>query len=235
MKKHLKLKFIDYLFQHLTPERRQRIEDVLQYRTRHMTVVLENIYQPHNASAVVRSCDCFGIQDVHIIEKEYSYQVNKGVAVGAGRWVNMIRYREMNENNTQQCLDYLRKNDYRIVATTPNTNRLLPDLPIDRKLALVFGTEDSGVSELVVDQADEYIKIPMYGFTVSYNISVSVALCLYDLIPRIHQSDIPWRLTDDEIIDIRLEWIKKSLKKRYQSLADQFFEIQVYGYGVSLD
>ena len=207
-----KKNFLDFLSEYLTENRRQLFEKVIQYRTRHITVVLEDIYQPHNASAVLRSADITGIQDVHIIENRNRYQVNPDVAIGSSKWLNLIKYNE-SEDNTLTAYKALRKAGYRIVATTPHTNdQTLDEIPLDGKMALIFGTELKGLSDTAIVHADEYLRIPMYGFTESYNISVSAALTLFALTEKLRKSSISWQLSKEEQLDTLIEWTKRTLK-----------------------
>ena len=208
-----KEKLYEFLFSLLTEERKELFENVLDYRTRHLTIVLENIYQPHNASAVLRSCDLTGIQDVHIIENNNKYKVNKDIAMGSAKWLNINRYNEQKDNSLE-TIKYLKKKGYKIVATTPHRESFSPEtLNIDTKTALIFGTELGGLSDIALENADEYLKIPQYGFTESYNISVSVALLLYTLVNRMHSSNIPWQLGDSEKLDIKLDWARRTIKR----------------------
>ena len=208
-----KKRLLDFLSSYVSENKKQLFDKIIQYRTRHITVVLEDIYQPHNASAVLRSCDCFGIQDVHIIENKNSYEVNPDVALGSSKWLNLIKYNE-NESNTLVAFNKLREQGYRIVATTPHKNdTLLDDLDIDGKTALVFGTELKGLSDIALENADAFVKIPMYGFTESFNISVSAAIILHHLTEKLRNRDINWHLTDEEILDIKLNWVKAVVKK----------------------
>jgi tRNA (guanosine-2'-O-)-methyltransferase len=204
---------LEYFSEYLTERRKELFQKVIRYRTRHITVVLEDIFQPHNASAVLRSCDLTGVQDVHIIENRNTYEVNPDVAMGSFKWLNLYKYNEK-ENNTLDTFDKLRQQGYRIVATTPHKNdKTLEDISIDGKMALIFGTELTGLSDIAIENADEYLRIPMYGFTESYNISVSVALSLFTLTERLRKSDIPWQLSEDEKLDILLEWSRRSVKR----------------------
>lgn len=188
-------------------------DDIIQSRTRHLTVVLEDIYQPHNASAVLRTCDCFGIQDVHIIENRNLYEVNPDVALGSSKWLSLNKYNE-EENNTLKTFDTLRASGYKIVATTPHTNDCqLNELDITKKTALVFGTEMQGLSQIAIDNADEYVRIPMYGFTESFNISVSAAIILHHLSEKLRNSNIDWHLTEEEVIETKLNWARNVVKK----------------------
>ncbi len=194
---------------------------MLQYRTRHICVVLEDIYQPHNASAVLRSCDLTGILDVHIIENRNEYDINPQVALGSSKWLNLVKYNNK-DNNTLEAFDTLRNSGYTIVATTPHKNAHdLDSLPLDKKVAIVFGTELTGLSDIAIDSADEHLRIPMYGFTESYNISVSAALALFTLTQRLRGGDINWKLHDNEITDTLLDWARRSINR--SEIVEQHF------------
>jgi tRNA (guanosine-2'-O-)-methyltransferase len=217
----VKQQLLSYLQEFITPNKKNKFSELIFQRTRHLTIVLEDIYQPHNASAVLRSCDCFGIQDVHIIENTNKYQVNPDVALGSSKWLTLIKYNEK-ENNTADCLNKLKSEGYRIIATTPHENDFVPDtLPLERKTALVFGTELEGLSKTAIDLADGFVRIPMYGFTESFNISVSAALLISALSERLRKSDIPWQLSEEEMLDIQIAWTKNVVKK--PSLLEKLF------------
>lgn len=199
-------------FKSLKLEKRNALMDrVLQDRTRYITVGLENIYQPHNASAVLRSCDCFGVQDVHIIENSYQYELNPHVSLGAAQWLNLYRYNTL-DNNTADCIRNLKNEGYRIVATTPNPKAVsIHDFDVKQgKFALLFGTEKFGLTPEACSMADEFIRIPMYGFTESFNISVSVSLCLFHFTERIRVENAPWQLSPEEQVDIYLQWFRNT-------------------------
>lgn len=206
---------LKYLSEFVTPERLALFERVLNDRTKYITVVLEDIFQPHNASAVLRSCDCFGIQDVHVIENRNEFTVSKEVALGASKWLDIYQYNQ-HRNNSLEAIKKLKKSGYRIVATTPHTNdQLLSDFDLEKgKVALVFGSELPGVSELILKEADEFLKIPMYGFTESFNISVSAALVLYEMSNRLREIDDEiWKLSQPEKDEIKLKWIRSTVKR----------------------
>ena len=222
MNNSVKLQLVKYLREFVTEERWQTINNVLNKRTRHLTVVLEDIYQPHNASAVLRSCDCFGIQDAHIIENRNDFDPNQGVTIGADKWISLHHYNEENVNNTELCYDRLRDKGYQIVATTPHENdSTIDEIPVDQKTALVLGAEYTGLSEYALENADAYAKIPMVGFSESFNISVGAALCFYELSKRLRNGDsnINWELSDSEKLDLQLEWLKKSVRASDQLVA----------------
>lgn len=200
------------LFRTLKSEKRTSLMDkVLNDRTRFITVVLENIYQPHNASAVLRSCDCFGIQDIHIIENSYQYEFNPHVSLGAAQWLNLHRHNSL-ENNTASCISHLKKEGYRIIATTPRPEAVaIHDFDVTKgKFALIFGTEKFGLTDEACELADEFIRIPMYGFTESFNISVSASLCLFHFTERMRTEKVIWQLSQEEQLDILLQWFRNT-------------------------
>jgi tRNA (guanosine-2'-O-)-methyltransferase len=216
-------KFLEYLEDFVTEKRKATFQQVLDKRTKHFTVVLEDIFQPHNSSAVVRTCDIFGIQDVHVIQNKYSSKVSSYVAKGSQKWLDIKNYNQA-ANNTQDCLDDLRANGYQIIATTPhNESCMLHEFDITKKSAFVFGVEKDGVSEYTMNQADGFLKIPMVGFTESLNISVAAAIILQDITTKLRLSDIDWKLSQEEKDALYAEWIQKSIKSiekitaRYQS------------------
>jgi tRNA (guanosine-2'-O-)-methyltransferase len=215
---------LDYLSGFITPHKLNLFDEVIKQRTRYITVVLEDIYQPHNASAVLRSCDCFGVQDVHIIENQNTYTVNPDVALGSSKWLSMYKY-SGNENNTPQAIKSLRNKGYRIVATTPHKDDVtLQELSLDKgPLALVFGTEMRGLTSSSLELADEFMKIPMYGFTESFNISVSAALTLFYLTEKLRNSSINWQLSDEEITEVKLQW-SREVVKRSDLLENEFLK-----------
>lgn len=203
---------VHYLTNLVSENRKKKFDDVLNYRTRHITIALEDIFQTHNASAVLRSCDIFGIQDIHIIENRNEYVPNKDIAMGSAQWLNTYVYKN-EENNTLNCINQLKEKGYRIVATSPHeTDCTIDELPIDKPLALIFGTELTGISDTVKEHADEFVKIPMYGFTESFNISVSVALSLSTLTKKMHQSTTDWQLNDQEKDILLLKWLRNTIK-----------------------
>lgn len=207
-------KLISYLSQFITSRRVSTMDRVLENRTRFLTLALEDIFQPHNASAVLRSCECFGIQDVHIIENKNRYSVNPDVVLGATKWLNLHRYNTL-PSNTIEAIGSLRRQGYRIIATSlVHKSTTLEDFDLNRgKAAIFFGTELTGLSGEMLDMADEYLYIPVYGFTDSFNISVSAAIILHHLTSRLRQSDVPWRLTPVEMLEIKLEWMKNLIKQ----------------------
>lgn len=204
---------VEYLSGFVTESRKKRFEEVLQHRTRHITVVLEDIYQPHNAAAVLRSCDCFGIQDVHVIENQNKFEANPDVELGSAKWITLRKHNSKKEN-TADCVASLKKNGYQIVVTSPHKNDCsIEELNITRKTALFFGTEMRGATPVAFEQADAFVKIPMVGFTESLNISVSAAVSLFTLTSRLRRSGIKWKLSEEEETEIRLQWLRNTIPK----------------------
>ncbi len=200
------------LSERLTAHRRAVMEEVLSRRTRHLCVVLEDIYQPHNTSAVLRSCDGFGIQDVHILERRYRFQLKKTISLGASKWLTLHRRRLGETESSAPYLSELKANGYRIVATTLRPGSIpLEEVEVDHPLALCFGTEEEGLSDGAHEIADVWAHLPMYGFTQSFNISVTVALCLQIVRMRMREAGIEAGLTEAEKEALRLRWVLASL------------------------
>jgi len=207
-----KQQLLNQLLEMISDHKNELFTKIIESRSRHLTVVMEDIFQSQNASAVLRSADCFGVQDVHIIENRNEYILNPDVALGSSKWITMHRYNDF-ENNTQIAFDKLHENGYQIVATTPHINDIeLDELDITKKTALVFGTELKGLSKFAIDHADIHMKIPMFGFTESFNISVSAALCMHHLSNKIRKANIDWKLTEIERVDVLLNWARSVVK-----------------------
>ena len=206
------IELIEILENCITDRRKDLLSLILNERTRYITVVLEDIYQSQNASAVLRTCDCFGIQDLHIIENNNEYKINPDVTLGSDKWLTLKQYRD-NSDNSMAAITELKNNGYRIVATTPEQKHTpMEDFDLAKgKIALCFGTELTGLSDTIKKIADEFISIPMYGFTESFNISVSVAIILHHLSYRLRNSSIQWKLNENDSLEVKLNWLKKGL------------------------
>jgi tRNA (guanosine-2'-O-)-methyltransferase len=200
--------YLEFLENILTDNRKEKFIKVLKDRTKHFTIAVEDVFQMHNASAVMRSCEVFGIQELHVIEERYGKKIDKEIAMGAQKWVDISTY-----DNVTNCIDTLKDKGYQIIATTPHENDcLLEDFDISKPCALFFGTERDGLSDEILRRADGFLKIPMVGFTESLNISVSAAIIIQNLTNRLRNSDIDWQLTAEQILEKRLDWAKKSIK-----------------------
>jgi len=202
------LDYLTFLENILTDNRKERFLEVLKNRTKHFTVAVEDVFQLHNTSAVMRSCEVFGIQELNVIEQRFGKRIDKQIAMGAQKWVDIKRH-----DSVLGCITSLKNQGYQIIATTPHEmDCTVEKFDITKPSALFFGTEKEGLSEEVMQNADGFLKIPMVGFTESLNISVSAAIIIQDLTNRLRRSDINWQLTDAEILEKRLDWAKNSIK-----------------------
>jgi tRNA (guanosine-2'-O-)-methyltransferase len=208
-------KVFNHLAQFVSENKKACVEKVINQRTRHVTVVLENIYQSQNASAAIRTSECMGLQDVHIIENTSEYHLNIRVLKGSYKWMDIERYRAKNFNNTEQCFHHLRNHGYRIMVADPSEDGIsIDDIDVSGgRIALVFGNELNGASVYALEHADEKIRIPMYGFTESLNISVSVAICLNTILGKLRQAGEAIHLSAEEKEKIKLAWYRKIVKR----------------------
>jgi tRNA (guanosine-2'-O-)-methyltransferase len=191
-------------------------QDIIQHRTRYLTVVMENVEQQHNLSAVIRSCDCFGLQDVHVIGENYQDSLNPKVEKGAAQWTSIYSY-----PTTQQCFQELKNKGYKILVTSPKAKKFIHEIPVEQqKIALVFGNEIKGVSANAIAQADELVKIPMFGFTESYNISVSAALCMQHFVNEIHNKVHNYNLSQQEQEEVLIAWMQNIIKNGEKVVAE---------------
>ena len=202
------LDLLAYLEGFLTESRKKKFLKILESRTNHFTIAMEDVFQLHNTSAVMRSCEVFGIQELNVVEQKFGKRIDTEIAMGAQKWVDVNRF-----NTIQNCIDTMKEKGYQIIATTPhNDSCMLHEFDITKRSAIFFGTERDGLSQEVIDKADGYLKIPMVGFTESLNISVSAAIIIQDITNRLRQSDLNWQLTAEEILQKRLTWTRNSIK-----------------------
>jgi len=213
------IKLLEHLEGFLTENRKDKFTKVLSQRTKHFTVATEDVYQLHNTSAVMRSCDVFGIQELHIIEEQNSKDIDREIAMGAQKWVDLNRY-----HSVKDALKDLKARGYQIVATTPHEkDSELSEFDVTKKSCFFFGRETEGLSQEVIDQADCFLKIPMVGFTESLNISVSAAIILQDTTTKLKASDVSWQLSEEEQLEKRMDWCKKTIKS-YAQVIERFYE-----------
>lgn len=200
--------YLAFLEGFLTENRKSKFEEILSKRTQHFTVAIEDIFQLHNTSAVMRSCEVFGVQELHVVQEKYGKTIDSEIAMGAQKWVDVHRY-----DSNAACLSVLKKKGYQIIATSPHTNSCtLENFDISEKSAFFFGTEREGLSAEVLEQADGFLTIPMVGFTESLNISVAAAIILQQLTEKLRNSAVDWKLSEDEIFLKRIDWCKKTIK-----------------------
>ncbi|MEW7279672.1 RNA methyltransferase [Aquimarina sp. 2201CG1-2-11] len=212
-------KLLEYLESFLTPRRLGLNKKILDQRTNHFTVAIEDVYQLHNTSAVIRSCDVFGVQNVHVIEEVNVKRIDREIAMGAQKWIDVNRYA-----STKECITRLKNKGYQIVATTPHDESVvLQDYDITKPAAFFFGKERHGLSEQVISKADCKLHIPMVGFTESLNLSVSAAIILQHVTSRLRASDIPWQLSHEEILQKRMQWAKKIIKS-HEKIIERYYK-----------
>lgn len=197
---------------HLTPERVARIEAVAAERTRKITLVLEDIRQEHNIGALLRTADIMGIQDVHLISQQYEARLAKAIAKGSTKWINLHRYQEKGQDNFRRCLKTLRSKGYQLAVADPDGDISLDQLEYQgQALAVLMGTEWEGTSNQALAEADYRVRIPQFGFTQSFNVSVAAALFLQQLCSSLRNSKYPWRLDSPERLALELEWVMTRL------------------------
>jgi tRNA (guanosine-2'-O-)-methyltransferase len=220
----LKQELISYLYGYITENKRKKIEEISAWRTKFLTIVLEDIAEPKDASAVIRTCECFGIQEINIIENQNRYRINPDVTLGSSKWIDIKHFKSAKfkpnteplkeDKNTLDCINYLREANYQLFALTTNDQAVsLEELPLDHKIALIFGSEHNSLSPAVIQNADRQVKIPCFGLGKSYNLSVSAAISLHYLISNLIKREQNFLLAEEELLDLRLDWVKKVIKK----------------------
>ncbi|HEX8576199.1 MAG TPA: RNA methyltransferase [Flavobacterium sp.] len=225
------VEYLRFLEDILTENRKNRFLEVLQKRTYHFTVAIEDVFQLHNTSAVMRSCESFGIQELHVVEEKFGKAIDKEIAMGAQKWVDVNRF-----ETVSGCIQHLQAKGYQIIATTPHENDgLLEDFDITKPSAIFFGTERNGLSQEVIRDADGFLKIPMVGFTESLNISVSAAIIIQNLMNRLHQSNVNWGLTEHQMLQKRLQWAKASIKDINYIEARYYNKVKQVGVGLKVN
>ena len=215
------IRLTEFLSRFVSEHKLGLMEQVISNRTRYLTVVLEDLNQSHNSSAVVRTCECLGIQDVHVVEDKTRYGTNKKVLKGSHNWIDIIKHRVRNNSNEDRdqqvvkVLDGLRAKGYRILVTSVNPgSQSVYDVDLEKgPVALVMGNELQGTSPAVVAAADELVHIPMVGFTESFNVSVSAAICLSVFRQKLNSLGDRWKLRDDELQSLRLRWLRGVVRK----------------------
>ena len=216
--------YLAHLSRFVTDHKQALFERILDARTRHLTVVLEDLYQTQNASACLRTCDCFGIQDVHVIENANRFRVNRDIAVGATRWLTLHRHNAL-PHNTLAGIEALRAAGYQIVATVPGRDSLpLDKYDITAKTALLFGTETTGLSDAALAAAEVRLHVPMHGFTESLNISNSLAICLHHLAAKLRRSEVAWHLSAPERLQLKILWSRSVVRRWLPHLDETFLE-----------
>lgn len=209
-----------YMSQFLTEERVEVLRRTLASRTRYMTILTENTFHPQNASALVRHCEAFGLQDLHTVETRCKFNPNVNIVRGTDKWVDIMRH-----ESTEEAISSLKGAGYRLVATTPHRESCTPETFDVAKgpFCLVFGTEHAGVSDEIIEAADEYLRIPMCGMVESLNVSASAAILIYMLSQRMRLTpSIDWALKEEDAREMLFRWVMSSVKDSERILERQF-------------
>lgn len=205
-------KLYQFLSAHLSEHKRILFDKIVMDRTRHISVVLEDLYQIQNISAIFRSAEAWGIQDVHIIENTHSFALHKRIAKGAGDWLTTHRYNKTGVNNTEACFNALRKKGYQIAVTALSEDAVsLDEINFSKPTAVILGTELSGASEFAIQHADVRFKIPLYGFTESLNVAAAGAVIMRFAADKIRNEKIEWHLNTEEQFELKAAWAKKTI------------------------
>lgn len=209
----------DYMSGFLTGERIQTLRRTLAMRTRYMTILTENTFHPQNASALVRHCEAFGVQDLHTVETMCRFDPSVNIVRGTDKWIDIIRH-----DSTEEAIASLKASGYRIVATTPHRESCTPEtFDVEKgRFCLVFGTEHVGVSPQIISAADEFLRIPMCGMVESLNVSASAAILIYMLSQRMRLSDVAWRLSEAECSEVMFRWVMSSVRDARRILDRRF-------------
>lgn len=209
----------DYMSGFLTGERIQTLRRTLAMRTRYMTILTENTFHPQNASALVRHCEAFGVQDLHTVETMCRFDPSVNIVRGTDKWIDIIRH-----DSTEEAIASLKASGYRIVATTPHRESCTPEtFDVEKgRFCLVFGTEHAGVSPQIISAADEFLRIPMCGMVESLNVSASAAILIYMLSQRMRLSDVAWRLSETECSEVMFRWVMSSVRDARRILERRF-------------
>lgn len=207
----MSLRLYEILAEHLTERKRELFETIADNRTRYLSIVLEDIYQAQNTSAIQRSAESWGVQDLYIIENEHYFKHHKRIAKGAGNWLTLHRFNK-EKNNSEKCFQELKEKGYTI-AVTALTNDSIPlqQLDLSQKTAVVMGTELTGISETALRYADTKVIIPTYGFTESLNVGAAASIIIQNLVERIRKENLPWQLSESEKLQLKIEWTKQTI------------------------
>lgn len=196
-----------YIKQFLTEERLQKIEHFSAESSDFVLPVMEDIFQFRNAAAIVRSVEACGFHKIVAMESENVFNPNLRVTKGAENWVEVEKL-----PHHLDSLQKIKNRGYKILAVSPEKNAtMLPDYDLKEPVALVFGTEKEGVTEEILNFADETLAIPMYGFTKSFNVSVAAAICMYELKQKLIKSNIDYKLSGEKLWEIKIRWAKNSI------------------------
>ncbi|MBQ6870512.1 MAG: RNA methyltransferase [Alistipes sp.] len=200
---------IEYLAQFMLPERLATLQRAVANRTKYMTLLAENMFHPQNASALVRHCEAFGVQNLHTVQTLCKFNPNVDIVRGTDKWIDIHRH-----SSTAEALAALKSEGYRIIATTPHRESCTPEsFDVTKgKFAIVMGTEKTGISDEVMAAADEFMRIPMCGMVESLNVSACAAIIVYMLSERMRHEVEDWQLTEQEQTRTLYKWLVQTVK-----------------------
>ncbi len=203
-----KIAFLESL---LSEKRLERIKEVIDYKIQNITIVLDNLLDSHNTSAILRTAEGLGIKDVYIIEKDYQFEINKGITKYSHKWLDLHRFKDY-----EPCVKELKKREYKIfIANVGEKSLKLTDIEIkpDNKYAFVVGNEHGGISGEILKYADYEFTIPMYGFTESFNVSVASAIILSHT-TYLYRKALQQKsdLTEQQKEELYFDFLKKAVK-----------------------
>ena len=199
---------VETLRPYVSTLRQSRLEQALASRTQDVCVVLEDIHSEHNAAAVLRSADAFGLLEAHLIPVTLGFRVSRKVSIGAHKWLDVRRY-----DDAENAYATLRARGFEVWASAIRGAAVpLSEVPIDRPTALVFGNEHAGLSEAAIDAADGRFHIPMTGFVESLNVSVAAAITMHDIARRRHAAGCWSSLGPDLVRQLRAAWYVMSVR-----------------------
>jgi tRNA (guanosine-2'-O-)-methyltransferase len=211
--------FLKYLEGMMPESKMQKIAQVLPYRTRHVVTVIENVLDSNNTNAILRTSEALGIQEAHLVYGNIKYIPQKSVSKGAHLWMDTFKYGEEHCNNALECIRGLKNRGYQLAVTSPDGKCATEDLDICKPIAVCFGQESKGISEVFINCADITIRLPQHGFTNSYNVAVAAGMVLMPIMKELRKSNIAWQLSHDEQKAIYHRWIlnyTEHLSSHYQ-------------------
>jgi tRNA (guanosine-2'-O-)-methyltransferase len=192
----------------LTAERIARIDAVLAQRLASVITVVEDTYDPHNAAATIRTTEAIGLAELHVIEPGERFSAAHGITRGAHKWIDLVRWQ-----SPESGVAALRARGFRVFATLPGAPATIDDVDVSTPIAIAFGNEHSGLTDMAIAACDGAIGVPMQGFTESFNLSVTVALAMSRIAGRRREAiGRPGDLPEGRRRELRARWFALSVR-----------------------
>jgi tRNA (guanosine-2'-O-)-methyltransferase len=192
----------------LTPERIARMDAVLAARLQSVATIVEDTYDPHNAAATIRTTEAIGLAELHVVEPGARFSAAHGVTRGAHRWIRLERWTAMVDVAAS-----LRARGFRVYATRPGATSTIEDVDVTQPIAVAFGNEHAGLSEAALAACDGALGVPMYGFSESFNLSVTVALAMSRIANRRREAlGTLGDLDDTQRRELRARWFAMKIR-----------------------